>query len=1396
MKEKVCGNILAIMLSFCMVVLTLPIAVSAQDGVLSGSGTAGDPFLIYDAEDLKVFRDKVNSGAGNLYGRLEADIVLNESLEQEKFSVDADGNVTYDGKADIPFEQWTPIGATQSLEYSGGFDGNSHTISGIYINNNNRGQGLFGYVEENGIIKNVGVINGFVKGNIYVGSVAGDNHGTVENCFNAATVYGGGAVGGVMGRNLYNNSIKCMNYGDVYGGYDVGGVIGSASNLVEFCYNYGNVSCIDWDNGWAIGGVAGEVLWEIKNCYNEGDVYGPLAVGGIAGQQVNSTAIENCYSIGKVSGGERVGGIFGSPSENGKNKAKNNYYLEGSAPETDVGTPISEQAFSDQGTFVNWDFNSVWQMADLPARPVLRNVLDSYGKTYAPYRIYDAVELKKIRDIINNGKENTSVILMADIVLNEDFDQEKFSVDENYNATYDNKTDIAFEQWIPIKTYSGVFDGNGHTISGIYINSDSEDQGFFSTIEDGAIVKNLGIVDSFILSRDSIVGGIAAVTYNSSIRNCYNSGRIIADGADVGGITGYIIFGTITHCRNMGEVSGASSVGGIVGYISGNTTVEKSYNTGTVTGTREVGGIVGWIPSTTYIFIENCYNTGNISALSTYGESGGISGFFSAVSNQHIKNCYNIGMISSEGEGCGNIIGDYYGDGSCFNSYFLTGDNPVNGIGTEMDSLAFKNLTLFDGWDFNDTWGMSDELGRPVLRTIEEGEIYSISGSGTEESPYMINNQMDLYEFNFKVNHGENNAYAELGNDIVLNPGNIKDDGTYTPSQNEMVHNWVSIGTEENPFNGVLEGKGHAVTGMYINKPEADNQGFFGYIGENGIVNNMGITDSYILGNNNIGTFAGINCGSIQASYTNAYVSGYSYVGGMTGINNNTIENSYTKGAVSGYSYVGGMAGANSADGAMIQNSYNTAEVYGVNTVGGMIGVNDAIAEYAYSTGKVYGVNTVGGFMGSGTGNVLNSYYLSESGTDNGFATPVSKDNFGKMSAFTDWNFDTVWIISRNLSRPILRTQPEGIIESLDGEGTKDNPYLIFSAEDLYEFRYKVNSGETGIFAVLMNDIILNTGRLDQNGNYYSPQGEQPLEWTPVASEENPYTGTFDGNGYTISGIYIKKLDSLYLGLFSCIGEGGIVKNIGIINSYISGKNYVGSIAGSNYGRIENSYTTSSVSGYSGVGAIAGINYSVINNCHNTGTVYGVNNVGGVSGSNDGGNMQNCYSVGTISGYSPVGGISGKSTGGSIQNCFYLDTSAENNGIGTAKTESEFSDKDTFTGWDFDTVWEFSEELNRPVLKTAQEYCVNILSGVYTKTQTGYELNVLLASPADAYTLSAALYDEQGRMISFSTEVCSGESEYLLNIPSTETGSYIKIYLWNGLENMKPLCANKLIEIF
>ncbi|MCF0185710.1 MAG: hypothetical protein HUJ98_04375, partial [Bacteroidaceae bacterium] len=249
--------------------------------------------------------------------------------------------------------------------------------------------------------------------------------------------------------------------------------------------------------------------------------------------------------------------------------------------------------------------------------------------------------------------------------------------------------------WTPIgldedgKKYEGTFDGHGHTISGLYINSGSiQNAGLFSA--NMGEIKNVGIVDSYFYASKNI-GALCGINYGT-ISNCYNTGAVGPNAGNysyIGGVCGQNQGGTIENCYNTGKVNACTDdgyYGGVCGLNIDSGTISCCYNTTEITGDglhKRIGGVCGYNIMSN---ILNCYNIAKITASGMWQTIGGVCG-----QNQGgtIENCYNTGLLVTDGGNCGSVCGfntrheeiyeteyDYtnlYYDGEIYNSYYIEG---------------------------------------------------------------------------------------------------------------------------------------------------------------------------------------------------------------------------------------------------------------------------------------------------------------------------------------------------------------------------------------------------------------------------------------------------------------------------------------------------------------------------------------------------------------------------------------------------------------------------------------------------------------------------------------------------------------------------------------------------
>ena len=498
--------------------------------------------------------------------------------------------------------------------------------------------------------------------------------------------------------------------------------------------------------------------------------------------------------------------------------------------------------------------------------------------------------------------------------------------------------------------------------------------------------------------------------------------------------------------------------------------------------------------------------------------------------------------------------------------------------------------------------------------------VFAAEGEPTElEGYYQIYNADQLKWFAEQVNSGSTSINGKLMNDIDLS-------GICGANINGAEVNWTPIGNKTNQFSGTFDGNGYEVKNLYINSTD-EYQGLFGY--NEGTIQNLGVSGD---------------------------VKGDRYVGGVCGqLYSGTITNCYNTGTVSGYARVGGVCGEITIY-AKITNCYNAGSVSGSSSyyIGGVCGNSyentitncyylDSTATDSYATGK-----TAEQFK---SGEV--TYLLNNDVTDgtqawyqtlgtNGDSYPVLDSTHGtvyggyKSCADTEMTYANTPL---NDSKPEHNydngfcsvcggyEEPQKVSEThySNLNATHSGYYAIENAGQLYWFAYMVinkNSDYRYANAVLTADIKVNDNVLTSEGKLNAESANTFRQWTPIGNYYNTYNGIFDGNGKTVSGLYCNDSSKNYVGLFGKTFT-ATIKQVGIIDSYFNGKDYVGGVCGLAV-TIENSYNTGVVSGNNYVGGVCG--YAVtIKNSYNTGDVSGNGNVGGVCGYSYENTITNCY---------------------------------------------------------------------------------------------------------------------------------------------------------------------------
>jgi parallel beta-helix repeat protein len=292
-------------------------------------------------------------------------------------------------------------------------------------------------------------------------------------------------------------------------------------------------------------------------------------------------------------------------------------------------------------------------------------------------------------------------------------------------------------------------------------------------------------------------------------------------------------------------------------------------------------------------------------------------------------------------------------------------------------------------------------------------------------------------------------AHYVLGNDI---------DASATSSWNGGA-GFKPIGTGSSNFTGSLDGRGYKITNLYENYPDNYDIGLFGLVGSGGVVENVGLVNENVIGDDNVGGLVGLdNGGTISNCYSTGTVSGRSEVGGLVGGNSyeGNVSNCYSTSTVSGSGYyVGGLVGKNSHEG-NVSNCYSTSTVSGSGYyVGGLVGWNfGGNVSNCYSTGTVSGRSEVGGLVGANGGTVSNSFWdnqtsgqaTSDGGT--GETTALMKT----QSTFTNagWGFVNVWSISSSYNNgyPFLTAFMEALSRTATALVISPSTFTLYPGEN------------------------------------------------------------------------------------------------------------------------------------------------------------------------------------------------------------------------------------------------------------------------------------------------------------------------------------------------------------
>ena len=792
-------------------------------------------FEISTAEQLAGLAQLVNGGT-NFSGKtikLMADIQLNE-LDENGMPTAAEGKTEP--------SQWTPIGTSQK-KFAGTFDGDGHTITGLYINDTAAGynayKGLFGNIAAGAKVQNL-IVTGDVAAKEknskprYVGGIVGFNSGTVQNC----------GFQGSVSASKSNGLVSSSDIGGVVGG-------GKATN----CWYFRKTGTFKL-------GVCGgtptncyhNVSGNSKGTYYEGKAFGDGTVASL----LNSGLTEGCKAWKAVVGGDY-------PSFLGENEklVVLEKYLPISAAVMSIkdctesfivvssGTPVTLVStgtvwYSLDGK--NWDSFSGERSIQINATEQTVRIYyaaseaettagnwcnENSGTEEDPYQINSPAQLAYLAKLVNEGTnfKDKFIRLTGDIDL----------------AT------VCGEQagnWTPIgdasHAFVGTFDGNGCSVKNLYINNAAQYQGLFGNVGSGGMVKNLIVTGTVTAANQARVGGIVAYgAYNSVVQNCGFFGAVTAGTSLTGGVAGY---GMIKNCWYYQPKEQVTNV-----------------------------GVCGGTPT-------NCYQNVSVNSNGTYVADN----FAATVANKlNVEAFKDVTLLLWKAVADGYPVFDAAADRDnmvpvTLETYVkassvvgkieisVQGSEPLTAyLAKKGDSITLKLVENYpdDGDKIYYTPDKDKHSSDEIVEITAAGVPYTVPMKLAEGQTSVTLYYGTMEEFNAVegVSAWYYNGTNKITNEAELrflatlvNDKHIDFSGKVINLDNDiaLTETWMPIGTVDHPFHGIFNGNGHTISGLKVEGAYA-NAGLFGVV-EEGTVKQVNLRDGKISS-----TTEGANVGGI-----------------------------------------------------------------------------------------------------------------------------------------------------------------------------------------------------------------------------------------------------------------------------------------------------------------------------------------------------------------------------------------------------------------------------------------------------------------------------------------------------------------------------------------------------
>ncbi len=604
-------------------------------------------------------------------------------------------NVTFVLENDITLEyteenpSFEPIGSS-STKFSGVVDGNGKLISNLRVNKSVSYSGLFGYINNGAIIKNL-MVEGEVKGTGNCGGIVGYAQGgsssksvLIDNCISNVKVISSNSnsVGGLVGNiNYYVEIRDCVNLNDVTGVNYIGGIVGAFSSSsnpkILNCVNFGNISATTNVAGGLVGSIYTGA--QMSNCYNYGKVSIPAdktGFGAITGEvSSNASNVTNVYII-----------------EDSCKNAYSDKAVEDSGvpviPKTSAGMASLKSSLSANlpANCNAWDYTysidsilypvPVASIVNVPPRVTsdTGNKEDSgehkvLDESYLPMTDFSSTNIPEAGTKVKlSGKDDLLILLNmsyrreSGVEYTNSLKDVTFTLSSDIDMQGVNFTGFGSAQ--SSKPFQGVIDGNGYEIKNLEIKQFSSGWsgcGLVSYAGDGTVIKNLKLTNVTVKEVDKtnppskMACLIGVATGSVTIENCYVDFSYDATNPE--------------YTNQKGRL------GALIGHAesSAKITIRNCIATGSLRAASYVGGFIGGDSSASEIIIENSACYCDISSKNGY--NGGLSA--ASGTKTVLKNCFFGGTIEVTNSHNGPLVLEYKGTAENYDNIFY-GESSMN----------------------------------------------------------------------------------------------------------------------------------------------------------------------------------------------------------------------------------------------------------------------------------------------------------------------------------------------------------------------------------------------------------------------------------------------------------------------------------------------------------------------------------------------------------------------------------------------------------------------------------------------------------------------------------------------------------------------------------------------